>query len=333
MKKILFVVLISLLLTGCGRIPEENRDIFCMDTIMSIKVYGRNGGTAADDAEEELKRLEKLFDRGDVGSDVYAVNNGGAEICADTESVIQAALEVSRETDGAFDITVAPIMDLWGFYGGNYQIPEEASLKAALGSVDYKNVFVKNGMVSVMNNAKIDLGGIGKGYASDKVCEILTEHGITSAMINLGGNVYAFGEKPNGGKWRVGVADPDNGGESLLTLDVSDAAVVTSGNYQRYFESGGVRYHHIIDPHTGKPADNGVRSVTVVCNSGVRADALSTALFVMGKDKAVGFLESNPEIGAVIITEDGKAWYTESLSDCITINHGTANEVINVSKY
>lgn len=333
MKKILFILLATILLASCGSVKEESRDIFCMDTIMSIKVYGDNGGEAIDTAENELKRLERIFDRGSAESDVYAVNNGGTEVCADTESVIKTALEVSRETDGAFDITVSPIMDMWGFYGGNYKVPDDEALKKALGSVGYRNVFVENGTVSVINNAKIDLGGIGKGYASDRICEILRERGVSSAMINLGGNVYALGEKPDGGKWRVGIANPYNSGESYLTLDVSDTAVVTSGSYQRYFESGGERYHHIIDPHTGMPADNGVKSVTIVCKSGARADALSTALFVMGREKAVEFLENNPEIGAVIITEDGKVRYTDSLSDCISLKQGTASEALNLSKY
>lgn len=333
MKKILFILLAMILLTSCGNVKEESRDIFCMDTIMSIKVYGDNGGEAIDAAENELKRLENVFDRGSEESDVYAVNNGGTAVCADTENVIKTALEVSRETDGAFDITVSPIMDMWGFYGGNYKVPDDEALKKALGSVDYRNVFAENGTVSVINNAKIDLGGIGKGYASDRICEMLRERGISSAMINLGGNVYALGEKPGGGKWRVGVANPYNSGEAYLTLDVSDTAVVTSGSYQRYFESGGERYHHIINPHTGKPADNSVKSVTIVCKSGTRADALSTALFVMGREKAVEFLENNPEIGAAIITEDGKVWYTDSLSDCIALKQGAASEVLNLSKY
>ena len=333
MKKFLFILPVLALLSACGKMPEAEKNIFCMDTVMNIKAYGERCEEAVNASEAELVRLEKLFDRGSEESDIYAVNHGGTAFFEDTKNIMETALGISRETDGAFDITISPIMDIWGFYGGNYNVPEEDAIKNALRSVDYRNVFFENGAVKLLNNAKIDLGGIGKGYASDKVCGILKEYGISSAMINLGGNVYAYGEKPGGGKWRVGVADPYNSGEPIVTLDVSHAAVVTSGSYQRYFERDGKAYHHIINPKTGKPADNGIKSVTVVCKSGARADALSTALFVMGREKAEEFLENHTDIGGVTITEDRKVYYTESLSDCILVNGGAAKEEIAVSKY
>ncbi len=333
MKKILFILPVLALLTSCGKTPQADMNIFCMDTVMNMQVYGDNCEKAVSESETELRRLEKLFDRGDEKSDVYAVNNGGADVSGDTEEIVKSAIEVSRETDGAFDITVSPVMDLWGFYDRHYNVPSGESIRNVLRSVDYRNVFFNNGTITLLNNAKIDLGGIGKGYATDKVRKILMENGITSAMINLGGNVYAVGEKPSGGKWRVGVADPYNSSEPILTMEVSDTAVVTSGSYERNFERDGKVYHHIIDPKTGTPVNNGIKSVTVVCESGTKADALSTALFVMGREKAEDFLANHPDIGAVIITEDKKVYCTDSLFDSISVNGGIEKEEIAVSKY
>lgn len=333
MKKILFILPVLALLSSCGTIPQADMNIFCMDTVMNMQVYGDNCEKAVSESETELRRLERLFDRGDEKSDVYAVNNGGADISDDTAEIVKAAIEASRETDGAFDITVLPVMDLWGFYDRQYNVPSDESIKNVLRSVDYRNVFFNNGTITLLNNAKIDLGGIGKGYATDKVRGILKENGINSAMINLGGNVYAVGEKPSGGKWRVGVADPYNSGEPILTMEVSDAAVVTSGSYERNFERDGKVYHHIIDPKTGTPVNNGIKSVTVVCESGTKADALSTALFVMGREKTEDFLTNHSDIGAVIITEDKKVYCTDSLFDNISVNGGIEKEEIAVSKY
>lgn len=332
MKKIIFVIPIILLLSACGKIPQTEKNIFCMDTVMNIKIYGERCEEAAEAAETELRRLEKIFDRGDERSDVYAVNNGEA-VSEDIEKVVETALEISRETDGAFDITVSPIMDIWGFYDRNYTVPDDNAIKNALKGVDYRNVFFDNGRLMLLNNARIDLGGIGKGYASDRLCGIFEKFDISSAIINLGGNVYTYGEKPNGEKWRVGIANPYNSDESLLTLEVSDVAVVTSGSYRRFFERDGEVYHHIVDPKTGKPVRNGIKSVTVVCKSGAKADALSTALFVMGKEKSEEFAKQSDDTEVVIITEDGKVYFTEGLSDCISVKDGVEKEVFAMSKY
>lgn len=332
MKKIIFVIPIILLLSACGKIPQTEKNIFCMDTVMNIKIYGERCEEAAEAAETELRRLEKIFDRGDERSDVYAVNNGEA-VSEDIEKVVETALEISRETDGAFDITVSPIMDIWGFYDRNYTVPDDNAIKNALKGVDYRNVFFDNGRLMLLNNARIDLGGIGKGYASDRLCGIFEKFDISSAIINLGGNVYTYGEKPNGEKWCVGIANPYNSDESLLTLEVSDVAVVTSGSYRRFFERDGEVYHHIVDPKTGKPVRNGIKSVTVVCKSGAKADALSTALFVMGKEKSEEFAKQNDDTEVVIITEDGKVYFTEGLSDCISVKDGVEKEVFAMSKY
>ena len=323
MKKILLAVMLMCILCSCSANHESTAQLFCMDTVMDIKAYGAKSDEAVKEAEQEIKRLDALLDRQDRNSEIYSINNGSTEtVSTDTENILKKALEVSAETNGAFDITISPVMDLWGFYGQQYTVPDTADLKNALKSVGYKNVFFNNGSLRLMNNAQIDLGGIAKGCASDMVIEIFRNYGIKSALINLGGNVYALGRRTDGKPWRVAVTDPYNKSGYAATLETEDKAVITSGGYQRYFEEDGKTYHHIIDPGTGYPADNGVKSVTVISSDAARADALSTALFVMGKDKAEEFLKKHDDIDAVIITNDKTVYYTARLSDSIEIENG-----------
>lgn len=323
MKKIgIFILLLCLLLCGCAERKKTSRSLFCMDTVMSIEAYGKNGAEALDEAEKELKRLEKLFDRNNRESDVYKLNNRITDKAEpETEEVIDKALSAAADTDGAFDITVAPVMDLWGFYDKHYRVPDDESIKNALKSVDYRNVFKSGNGFVLTNNAKLDLGGIAKGYASSVTADILHRKGVKSAMINLGGNVYAMGKQPNGKKWHVAIADPD-GGSYAAALYAENEAVVTSGDYQRYFEENGKKYHHIINPETGYPANGKIRSVTVICADAARADAYSTALFVMGMDKAKDFLRKHTDIGAVIISDDKTVYYAVSQEHEISFSDG-----------
>lgn len=316
MKKIPLIFILLFLISACSSNKESASVIFCMDTVMDIKVYGEKSGDAVSEIESELNRLEKLFDRKYDGSDICTIKSG--KIHAETEEIIKKALDISLKTDGAFDITIAPLMDLWGFYDKEYTIPGENEIKNALKSVSYRNIFFDEKGINIMNNAAVDLGGIAKGYASDKTVDILEKHGIKSAIVNLGGNVYAHGMRPNGKMWTVAVANPFDKEKNAVTVNVSDKAVVTSGAYQRCFEADGKKYHHIIDPKTGFPSESGIQSVTVIDADGTEADALSTAFFVMGKDRTADFLADNPGIDAVVITEEKKIYYTSGLEGCIS---------------
>lgn len=329
MKKIIACILIMLLVCGCSQNGKSSStQLFCMDTVMDIRIFGENSEDALQAVSDELYRIESLLDRKSDESDIYKLNNQ-KEAGIETIKLLKDLLEVSEKTDGAFDVTVAPVMDLWGFYDQNYRVPEPDKIKNALKSVGYRNVVHKNSGVSLLNNAKLDMGGAGKGYASDKAVEILKEYNIESAMLNLGGNVYAYGKRTDGKLWRVGIANPFNGNANeIITVDVEDKAVVTSGGYRRYFEENGREYHHIINPHTGYPAESDIKSVTVISESGTYADAYSTALFVMGSEKAVEFLKTS-DIDAIIVCNDKTIYYTDTISGALSISDGFYGKEIN----
>lgn len=323
MKKII-AVLICFLLAGCSEVTETFE---AMDTSMTIKAYGKNAKRAVDTAKDEILSLDTMFRRKSKESDIFKINeNGSAEVSDDTAELILRSVEISRETDGAFDITVAPIMDLWGFYDKTFRVPDNGEIQDVLKCVDYKNIEINGNSVTAKNGAKLDLGGIAKGYASDKTAEIFRGFGV-SGIVSLGGNVYAVGKKQDGGNWNVAIQNPDNDGY-IGTVSVSDKAVITSGSYQRYFEKSGEIYHHIINPKTGRSAYSGLKSVTVITSDGTLGDALSTALFVMGKDRAIAYQKSRGDFDMILIDNDNTVYYTEGLDSIFTPSDGIAAVIL-----
>lgn len=299
---------------------SETRDIFAMDTYMSITAYGEKCKEAVDAAEAEIKRLDELLSTGSDDSEVTKINREfGGKLSKDTSYLVNRALDIHKDTAGAFDITVYPVMKAWGFAGDTFAVPDEKMLKETLSLVDASKISYdeKNSKISFEKKGmEIDFGGIAKGYTSDKVIEILKSYDIENAMINLGGNVDLLGKKPDGSEWRIALQDPENEDDYIGILSVSDKAVITSGGYERYFEEDGVRYHHIIDPSTGYPANNGLASVTIVSKDGTLADALSTSLFVMGKDKAIEYWQSHSDqFDTILIDEEGIVYISEDISD------------------
>ncbi|MBQ3427003.1 MAG: FAD:protein FMN transferase [Clostridia bacterium] len=308
-----------IVLAGCGRntadSAEFSKAVFAMDTEMTLKAYGANSESAVNAAEREINRLDRLFDRGRDGSDINKVNaEGTAKVSSDTSALTETALDVCEATDGAFDITIAPVMDLWGFYTGEYQVPDDDELAKAMAKVDRAKVNVDGEVVSVKDGAKLDLGGIAKGYLSARIMEIFRENGVESGIVSLGGNVQALGLKPDGSKWRVAIQDPRETDMFIGSVSISDKAVITSGGYQRYFEDGGNIYHHIIDPSTGYPAESGLSSVSIISEDGATADGLSTALFVMGLDKGSDFWRAHNGFDVIFVTGDGEIYVTDGLS-------------------
>lgn len=317
-------------LSGCGD-KSAAAEIFAMDTVMELTACGNNGQAAVSAATAAINALDRALDRTDPGSQVSAINagDGAAEISGQVLSLIQAALEYGRATDGAFDITVAPVMDAWGFTTEEKQVPSQEVLNQLLPLVD-SGLITADGGVTLAPGQSIDLGGIAKGYASDCVEEILREQGVASGVISLGGNVYVQGNSPDGDPWQIAVRDPQGDG-AFAVLRLTDAYAITSGGYQRYFEQDGRIYHHIIDPATGYPADGGLLSVTVVAGangpgrapdgyclpgSGTMCDAFSTALFVMGEERAVDFWRnSGYAFDMVLVTGDGRVLVTGGLAE------------------
>lgn len=299
---------------------EASRDIFAMDTYMTVTAYGENAEQAVDDAEAEIERLDALLSTGNADSEIAKLNEAGnAELSEDAGYLTERALELYQETDGAFDIAIYPVMEAWGFPTQNFQVPSSDTLANLLSLTNAGNISYDKETRKIsfgVEGMKIDLGGIAKGYTSSRIMDIYKKNGITSGLVNLGGNVQALGKKTDGSKWKVAVQSPDDTEDYLGILSIQDKAVITSGGYERYFEQDGVTYHHIIDPKTGYPAENGLVSVTVVSSDGTLADGLSTSLFIMGEEKAADFWrEHQDEFEAILMSEDGTLYVTEGLEN------------------
>ena len=323
----LLLTIFALSLTACGETAAESetRTVYAMDTVMNLTVYGENAAAALESAEKELHTLdEAVLSRTAEGSELYALNasNGETVECGADDilpALIETALTISDATEGAFDPTLAPVLDAWGFTKDERRVPSADELKELLSHTGCGKVALEKTAdgwtVTLLDGAQLDLGGIAKGYAAGRVRTILREAGVTSAIISLGGNVAAVGKKPDGSAWTVGLQDPDRPEAYFGTVSIEDACVVTSGAYQRYFEENGVCYHHILDPHTGCPAESGVKSVSVVAQDDTLADALSTALFVMGLDAGAEFQKSSGlAFEAVFVTDDNTVWITPGLA-------------------
>ena len=320
----LLCIVLLLLLTGCSVSEPCRRELMAMDTFMTLSVYAQSpaaGEALLEEAAGEIRRLEGLLSVTDPGSEIYQVNHGGAvSLSEPVRELLEKALELCRETGGALDVTVYPAVRAWGFTTGEYRVPEEAELSALVERVGYGRVALDGDRLALPEGVELDLGSVGKGWTGDRLTALFREAGVSSAIMELGGNVQALGTKPDGAPWRVAVQAP--GGGYAGVLEIADKAVVTSGGYQRYFEQDGETYIHIIDPATGRPARTGLASVTIVADSGLRGDGLSTALFVMGREKAEAFWRRNPEFDFILLGEDGTAAITEGLEECFSLYGG-----------
>lgn len=330
MKKWFMIPLLAaLLLCGCAGTQngtdeqgKTSAQIFAMDTVMDITIYGGDEAqtqAALQAVTGEIGRLDALLSRHDESSAISAVNqSNGTPVAVDEEvlSLLETAADYSAATGGCFDMTVAPIMDAWDFTGDNPRVPSRQELDALLRHVGSGRIVFGDGTVMLEEGMAIDLGGIAKGYASDRLAAVFEEHGVTSAKVSLGGNVYVRGAKPDGSPWRIAVEDPNDTSAILGVAELSDQFAITSGGYQRYFEQNGVVYYHIIDPATGDVARSGLLSATVICDNGTMGDVLSTALFVMGLDRAVEFWKTYETDFDMILTDDsGRVYLTEGLKD------------------
>ena len=290
---------------------------------MNFKAYGENAKTAVNEASALVEDLENKLSVTNPESEISKINssaNNAIKISEDTLTLISTALDVNKKSGGAFDITIYPIVKLWGFTTGKYEVPKKEEILKNLEYVDSSNIKLneKEGTVTVPENIEIDLGGIAKGYAGKKAAEKIRSMGIESALLNLGGNIQTIGSKPDGSAWGVSICNPEDSSKQLCRIEVVDKAVVTSGGYQRYFEENGKSYHHIIDPKSGYPAENGLLSVTIVDEDGMLCDALSTTLFVLGKDKALEYCEKYG-IEAILMTDDKKIYVTDGLKESFSI--------------
>lgn len=302
---------------------EASKDLFAMDTYMTLTAYGEHAQEAVDKAAERVEALDALLSTGNENSEIYQLNqNGEATLSEEGGYLVERALELYKKTEGAFDIAIYPVMQAWGFPTQDYHVPDDDTLKEKLALADASKVNYDKDTRKIFfdqDGMEIDLGGIAKGYTSSQIMQIYQDCGVTSGLVNLGGNVQALGCKTDGSKWRVAIQSPDDTEEYLGILEIEDQAVITSGGYERYFEEDGVTYHHIIDPAIGYPADSGLISVTIVSDDGTLADGLSTSLFIMGEEKAAQFWrENSDEFEAIMETSDGELYVTEGIADSLT---------------
>ena len=323
-KRLLALALALLLLSGCAPAQPLERTFFAMDTVMTLRLYQGGGEALLDAAQDRVAELEGLLSVTDENSEVYALNRDGAAagLSPDTADLLRAALEMCGRTGGALDISTYPVLRAWGFTTGEYAVPSGEDISALLPLVDYTRVGLDGGAAFLPPGMEVDLGSVAKGYAGDVLAALLQENGVSSALLDLGGNIQAVGARPDGSPWRIGVRDPAGDG-SLGVVAVENQAVVTSGGYERYFEEGGTRYWHILDPETGAPARSGLASVTVVGDSGLLCDALSTALFVMGRDEALAHWRQHRDFEAVLVLDDGSVIITAGLDGRFTLADGS----------
>lgn len=326
-----------LLVSGCRAPIEYSSQQFMMDTVVEITVFADDRETCRDavlDAFDVFKAVADLtnrfpepgtaaFDR----SDVCRINSmaGIAPVSVSQEvlEILVLSKEYSELSGGAFDVTVGPLMDLWGF-GTAPAVPSQEEIRVAVSLVDTGKLVLNEQDRTAFLSQKgmsLDLGGIAKGYAAGKCAQVLRDKGITGAIINAGGNVVTLGGKGNGDPWKVGIQDPRDGGSLIGVLALKDQAAVTSGDYQRYFDSSGKRYHHLLDPATGMPAD-ALISVTVVCDDAAKADLLSTALFVLGPEKGLEIVQRLEGVEAVFVSRDKKISVTPGLKEVIEVQTG-----------
>lgn len=302
MKRAICFILICMILclcAGCGQVSQET--VFAMDTVMELKIWGKDADEGVTQVKALLSDLEQTWSVTREASVLSRINSGEEPLLsAQQEQLLADVQALSVRTGGTFDPKLLAASLCWGFQSEVQRVPAEEELAQAL------------------IQSKWDLGAAIKGYAGQQAVTLLEQMDVDYAMLNLGGNIQTYGEKPDGSAWSIGIQNPD-GGDPIGVVSVSGtASVVTSGDYQRYFEQDGVRYHHILDPQTGRPAQSGLRSVTVICRDGLTADALSTALFVMGLEEGSAFWRQSDDFEAVFILTSGEIYATEgaALSGC-----------------
>jgi FAD:protein FMN transferase len=309
-----------------ARMPQENSLVaqtshHAMGTVMTYKAFGLYAEVCLEAVCSEVTRIEELLSRFLPDSDISRVNRSAGrkseKVNFDTFEVLSKAIEFSRNFPGCFDATIEPLVNLWSNGKQSLTQPEEQSIKQVLPLVNYQDLIMDPWEMTVgLRNVgqSIDLGGIGKGFAGDKVREVFKKFGISSAYSNLGGNVVTLGAKPDGSPWHIGIQHPRQENKLIGSVSVVDQTVVTSGDYQRYFTDRlGKRHHHILDPTTGCPAESGLISVSIVTEKSLAADALSTILFVAGMEKGLEFLRSFPETEAILVDSDLQVYVTPSL--------------------
>lgn len=334
-----FPAIFSALFFSCRseRHPDAQSKI-CMNTICSVNLFSDGTKNLYDEIFLRLDEIEKTFSPAFADSDVSRVNSAAGisavEVSDDFLKVFLEAKKISRISGGAFSPVAGALIDLWGVNTAGAKIPSADEIDSAKKLMNPDDVIVSGNSIFLRKRGmKISLGGIVKGFAADEICRILVLRGVKKAMINLGGNVYAFGEKNPGEKWSVGIRDPEMPDGTLLKISASSVSVVTSGGYERFFERNGKKYHHIFDLRTGFPSDSGVLSATVISSSSILCDALSTTFFILGVQETFSLLEKiraerNEKISVVLVCEYGSVFASADLKNSVSFADEKKGKII-----
>ena len=301
-----------------------------LDTVSEITVATeKNGNVILQQCKAYIEKMDRLFSVNHPESDVSALNKAAGngrmiEISADTARILARAKEYAVETNGFFDVTIGALVDLWNEADEEEMLPLPEDISAAIHTIDYQSLQVdleKNQARLEKTGQQITLGGIGKGYITDGLVSLLLAEGVESALINLGGNTYALGKKTEFSRWRVGIQDPNDPQRLVGTVLAEDQCVITSGDYQRYFEIDGERYHHIMNPNTGMSSNSGLKSVTIIAKDATLADALSTACFVLGYSEGANLVAEYEDVQAIFVTDSNTVYYSKDLEEIFTRSH------------
>lgn len=310
------------LFCGCQSPAAEplTRQTILFDTIIQIRIYDSDANKILDQCIEKCEYYENLFSRTVEESDIYRINHANTapvEVHAETIALLETALSYCELSDGAFDITLAPVSDLWDFQNNSGTLPDSDQLQKCLKAVGYENVCITENTVQLTNpDTQIDLGAIAKGYIADQLKLYLEESGIEHALIDLGGNILAIGGKPDGSPFHIAIQKPfDAQGTPITSVKTMDDSIVTSGIYQRYVEINGKIYHHILNSKTGYPYENDLYSVTIISDSSTTADALSTTCFALGLENGLELINNLDNTEAIFITNDYELIYSDGLSE------------------
>lgn len=310
--------------SGCANKSAE-RQLYIMDTVANIFVSGEGCEESVGQVENMLEAVDLMCSPAKEDSQINVLNRAGsegAELSSELCAMLKKGQEIHSETDGAFDITLGSLIELWDI-GGKNNLPSSAQISEALSMCGADKLEVGDNYARADSGCIINLGGIAKGYAASRAMEIFKENKVSGALLSIGGNICVWGEKEDKTPWKIGVRDPNGSASDYIgIIELRDTVIAVSGDYERYFEKDGMRYHHIIDAATGAPAKSDIRSVSVVCRDGTRADALSTALFVMGKERALEFWRESDDFECIIVGEDMKVIVTQGLSDKLRITDG-----------
>lgn len=332
--KLICIVLCAAMLvplTGCGETRETQREVYAMDTVMTLTAYGKNANAGLNAAQSIILSMDSALDPELSTSTVYAINNAqGAStvVSGQIAKMISTAYTVYTQSEGALDLTIYPLVKRWGFIDGKYYVPTAAEIAEDLSRLCFDKLvlssFPASGSYSVTlpSYGEISFASVAKGCAADNAIEAMRQAGVTSGIISLGGNVQTLGLKPDGTEWKVAVQDPANTASYLGVVSVGETAVVTSGGYQRYFtDSRGTTYQHIINPTSGYPVTNTLQSVTIICSDGTLADCLSTAMYVLGESRAINYWRTYGGFEMILVTKESQIICTKGLIEEFTLTN------------